>query len=206
MAADATSRVLAQASLDAQALAELRETSDWGLLRRVENGDSAAFEELFLRYETRLVSYAARYVGSLDLARDVCQEVFLKLIHSPPRFRVSQSLAPWLFRVTRNLAIDKRRSRKFEIDDEQNEVPEPDSGEDPARTMMARDDTEVVRLLVEQLPSDLRDVVNLRIYGEVPFKDIARILNIPTGTALWRMHRALEILRRLWKEHHEQQM
>jgi len=59
----------------------------------------------------------------------------------------------------------------------------------------------VVRLLVRDLPKDLRDVVELRIDGDVPFKDIARILAIPQGTALWRMHRAVEVLRQMWRRH-----
>jgi len=52
---------------------------------------------------------------------------------------------------------------------------------------------------VDELPKDIRDVVELRIDGRVPFKDIAVILDIPQGTALWRMHRAVQLLRQRWK-------
>ncbi len=190
--------------LDAAAVAELEAASDWKLLRMMAGGNSAAFEEIFARYETRLVAYAARYVGSADLARDVCQEVFLKLIHHPPRMRMSRSLAPWLFRVTRNLAIDRRRSRKFEIPGEETDFPEPQSEGDPRQMLLEKHDAEQVRRLVEELPADLRDVVELRIYGDVAFKDIAGILDIPTGTALWRMHRALELLRQSWRKNEQQ--
>ena len=57
----------------------------------------------------------------------------------------------------------------------------------------------VVRDLVNRLPDELREVVELRIDGGVSFKDIASILDIPQGTALWRMHRAVEILRMQWR-------
>ena len=182
----------------------LREASDWKLLRLISSGSSEAFEELFARYETRLIAYGTRYVASADLAKDVCQEVFLKLIKTPPRIRISKSLAPWLFRVTRNLAIDKRRSRKFEIRESDADMPEPQAEGNPLLCLSQKTDAELVRQLIAELPKDLRDVVNLRIYGEVPFKDIAVVLSIPQGTALWRMHRAVQLLRQRWRRHEEQ--
>lgn len=168
------------------------------------DGDTTAFEELFRRYETRLISYAARYIGSIDLAKDVCQEVFLKLISKPPRVLICDSVGPWLFRVTRNLAIDKRRRRKFEIQEEDNEMPEARAEGTPLTTLAAQDDLHMIRELVEELPKDIRDVVELRIDGRVPFKDIAVILGIPQGTALWRMHRAVQLMRQRWKTYEAQ--
>lgn len=179
----------------------LGEASDKKLLRRMRAGRPGAFEELFARYETRLVAYASRYVGSPDLAKDVCQEIFLKLISKPPRILICDSLAPWLFRVTRNLAIDKRRRRKFEIHEEDVDMPEPRAEGDPLASLARKSDVEMVRSLVESLPTDLRDVVELRIDGSVSFKDIAVILDIPQGTALWRMHRAVQVLRQEWRRH-----
>jgi len=182
---------------------DLEAASDKKLLKWMREGSTAAFGELFARYETRLVCYATRYIGSADLARDVCQEVFLKLIANPPSVLIRDSLAPWLFRVTRNLAIDKRRSRKFEIHEEDTDAPEPKAENDPLHCLTKKNDAEVVRHLVESLPSDLREVVELRMYGNVLFKDIAVVLNIPQGTALWRMHRAVELLRQSWRQHEE---
>ncbi|MBN2450539.1 MAG: RNA polymerase sigma factor [Lentisphaeria bacterium] len=183
---------------------ELREATDKRLVRLMRDGDTTAFEELFVRYETRLVAYAMRYLGSVDLAKDVCQEVFLKLIHTPPRVLICDSIGPWLFRVTRNLAIDKRRRRKFEINEQDTEIPETRDEGDPLTNVREANDMAVVRELVQRLPKDLRDVVELRIDGNVCFKDIARILAIPQGTALWRMHRAVELLRQSWKRYEAQ--
>lgn len=177
------------------------ELTDKRLVKAMREGHTVAFEELFLRYETRLVAYATRYLGSVDLAKDVCQEVFLKLIHKPPRVLICDSIGPWLFRVTRNLAIDKRRRRKFEINEQDTDLPEARDEGDPLSSLRDRNDVEVVRRLVSELPKDLRDVVELRIDGDVPFKDIAVVLGIPQGTALWRMHRAVEVLRQMWRRH-----
>ncbi len=183
-------------------LERLQEATDKRLVKWMREGDTTAFEELFRRYETRLISYAARYIGSLDLAKDVCQEVFLKLISKPPRVLICDSVGPWLFRVTRNLAIDKRRRRKFEIQEEENEpLPEARTEGNPFSSLTAKDDLDMIREMVDELPKDIRDVVELRIDGRVPFKDIAVILDIPQGTALWRMHRAVQLLRQRWKEY-----
>lgn len=189
--------------LDAAAAQELREATDKTLVKRMKAGNTAAFEELFVRYETRLVAYATRYLGSPDLARDVCQEVFLKLINKPPRVLICDSVGPWLFRVTRNLAIDKRRRRKFEIHEDDADIPEAREDSDPLSEVRARNDVEVMRDLVNRLPQDLRDVVELRIDGAVPFKEISAILGIPQGTALWRMHRAVELMRQGWRRYED---
>lgn len=177
------------------------EASDRTLLAWMCDGDTTAFEEIFRRYETRIVAYAARYINSIDLAKDICQEVFLKLIAKPPSTLIYDNLSPWLFRVTRNLAIDKRRRRKFEITGEDVGVMEAREDRTPLKTLTARNDAVVVRDLVNRLPTELREVVELRIDGGVSFKDIALILDIPQGTALWRMHRAVEILRIQWRNY-----
>lgn len=188
-------------ALDQARREQLQQATDKRLVKQMREGDTQAFEELFVRYETRLIAYATRYLGSVDLAKDVCQEVFLKLINRPPRVLICDSIGPWLFRVTRNLAIDKRRRRKFEIHDEDTSLPEARDEGDPLTSLRDKDDMEVVRDLVRDLPKDLRDVVELRIDGGVSFKDVARILDIPQGTALWRMHRAVELLRQNWRRH-----
>lgn len=182
------------------------EASDRLLVKWMCDGDTTAFEEIFRRYETRIVAYAARYINSTDLAKDVCQEVFLKLIAKPPSTLIYDNLSPWLFRVTRNLAIDKRRRRKFEITGEDVGMMEAREDHTPLKTLTASNDAAVVRDLVNRLPDELREVVELRIDGGVSFKDIAIILDIPQGTALWRMHRAVEILRMQWRTYEPQQV
>lgn len=175
--------------------------SDSDLIRSMQDGEALGIETIIQRYETRLIAYAARYVDSADLAKDVCQEVFLKLVHRPPVDLPGGSLGPWLYRVTRNLAIDKRRRRKFEIIVDPADLSPADAEESPAALASASTDKELVKRLVDQLPVEFRDVVYLRMYADLSFKEVAESLSIPQGTALWRMHRAVELLRTLWNSH-----
>lgn len=176
------------------------EKSDLDLVNLMCDGDGDAFVEIVSRYETKLIAYSRRYVGSLDLAKDICQEVFLKLIGKPPATLQNDNLGPWLFRVSHNLAIDIIRRRKFELTGES--LPEVTSSrKSPLSSLAHENDTEMLRNLISKLPDDFRQVVELRIYGEMAFKDIAEVLEIPQGTALWRMHEAINQLRSMWRRY-----
>ncbi len=198
---DAINHILDSAAVQARQEKSYADATDRQLVTWMCEGDTTAFEEIFSRYEVRLVAYAARYINSIDLAKDVCQEVFLKLIAKPPTVLIYDNLGPWLFRVTRNLAIDKRRRRKFEVSGEDVDMPEAKDELSPFQTLSSQNDARVIRKLVQELPPELREIVELRVDGGVSFKDIATILDIPQGTALWRMHRAIEVLRQQWRNY-----
>ena len=183
---------------DEAVVRDYENVTDKVLLGWMCDGDGKALEQIISRYNSRIVAFSTRFLNSPDLAKDVCQEVFLKLIDKPPAVLLYDNLGPWLFRVARNLSIDKRRRRKFEVTED--DLPDAPAEGTPLTEATANNDLAVMRELVRKLPEELREVVELRIYGRVPFKDIAVILNIPQGTALWRMHRALELLRIGWKQ------
>lgn len=183
------------------------EPSDQELLQRLVAGDQAAVQTLVERYQARLVDYAARFLTSPDLAKDIAQEVFLKLLDAPPSHLQNGLLGPWLFRVARNLAIDVMRHGKFEIaSGSPTDLPSIDANApasvagDPLHALMASSDAEQLRRLCNQLPEDLRAVVEDRVDGNLSFQEIAEKEHIPLGTALWRVHHAFEILRRRWLE------
>ena len=178
--------------------------ADRTLMAWMCEGDAMAFAQIFDRYHKRIVAYASKYVESFDIAKDVCQEVFLRLIDRPPSVLIYDSLSPWLFRVARNLAIDKCRRRRLEFAGD-GSIPEAREENTPLKTATAKSDAAFMRKLVDRLPPDTREVVRLRVFGEVSYRDIAVILGIPQGTALWRMHRALEQLRKEWKKMTDEQ-
>lgn len=176
--------------------------SDESLLQGVLSGDQDAAQTLFDRYREGLVSHAARFLPSRDLAEDVAQEVFLKLLETPPAHLKDGSLGPWLYRVARNLSLDRQRHGKFEIAaGGESDLPSPpvETGPlDPLATLMQHSDAERMRRLREELPPELRRLVEGRIEQGLSFQQLADREGIPLGTALWRVHHALDILRRKW--------
>ncbi|MBP5640689.1 MAG: RNA polymerase sigma factor [Victivallales bacterium] len=174
--------------------------SDMELVERMVAGDSTAVQELVTRYERKLIAYSQHIVNSEDLAKDICQEVFMKLIRRPPLSSQNGNLGPWLFRVAHNLSIDLWRRRKFEITGE--ELPEESMGRaTPFNNVSLSHDFALLRELVGRLPNEYRQVVELRVYAEMPYKEIAETLGIPQGTALWRYHESIKLLGIMWRRH-----
>ena len=174
------------------------EAQDDELLQQMWEGDIRAFESIYARYADRLTSCAAPYLRSRDLARDVAQETFMRLLNNPPATLPADGLAPWLFSVAKHLAIDRARHLQYEIPTE-TEQPgisqDPREAEDPADLVAASCTAEQVRREVALLPDELRKVIHLRFDQNLSFQEIAAQEKIPLGTVLWRGHRALEVLR-----------
>lgn len=165
--------------------------TDEGVLRSVRRGDPDGLRVALERYEARLVGFLTGYLHDADLARDVAQEVFLRLVKKPPRRLHQGSLKAWLFRVARNVAADVKRKRRREVGIATTTVPE--GWVDAAA--WARLPAQDVAVLLGQLSDEFREVVALRIYGDLTFEEISEQCGIPKGTALWRMRRAMQILR-----------
>ncbi|MGN0867401.1 MAG: RNA polymerase sigma factor [Oligosphaeraceae bacterium] len=189
---------------DAQLKNPAPEPSDETLLQGVLAGDPQAAQLLFDRYQPRLVEKGCAYLPSRDLAQDVAQEVFLKLLESPPRELADGSLRPWLLRVTRNLALDRARRGRHEIasggggDLEMSPYAPQGHEPDPLAALMRSNDAERIRSLWGQLPPELQRVLEARFERGLSFQEIALQEGIPLGTALWRGHHAFKLLRQKW--------
>lgn len=170
----------------AAAVAEPQVADDLAALRR---GDSNALTEILRRHEKATIGYLINLTGDPTLAQDLSQETFLRLIRRPPRHQKEGSLRPWLIRVARNLFHDHLRKNRRLVSLES----QTDSGFSPS-TEAKRPDS-AARDLLATLPTDLKEIVQLRIFGELTFREIAETLSIPLGTAQWRMNCALEKLR-----------
>lgn len=168
---------------------------DAALLRHFRQGHEPAFREIMSRYESPLLGYLINFTGCPEQGRDLCQDTFLKLINKPPSMLSGGKLKAWLFRVARNLALDAARKRKhdrnaLDIDSISETLPGESEDEHLVPSDAAR-----LREHLNALPENLREVVTLRIYSELKFEEIAKHCEIPLGTALWRMRRALELLK-----------
>ncbi|MCB8964237.1 MAG: sigma-70 family RNA polymerase sigma factor [Bacteroidales bacterium] len=172
------------------------------------NGSNAALELLIKRYERKVYTYILMMVRKPHLAEDLMQETFVKAIRSLKEGRYSENnrFQSWLMRIAHNLAIDHFRQNK-----QYREISNDDYSADlfntPRFSDMNVEQTLVynrvlteVRMLIEKLPDDQKEVIMLRYYADLSFKEIADLTNVSINTALGRMRYALINLRKTVKE------
>lgn len=158
-----------------------------GKLILLKSGDKNAFEEIYHEINTAAYTVAYRITGDRHLAEDIIQEFFVKLYRKPPESPLEKPRA-YLLRMVHNLTIDKLEKAHMNIDDCENMLSDKTDDAD------ARIDLERA---FEKLSSEERQIVTLHLNGGFKFREIAEIMNIPTGTALWRYRKAINKLRNI---------
>lgn len=187
---------------------QLANLADDKLVALYANGNNEAFDILLSRYQDRLFSYIMQLIGNRSLADDVFQETFVKAIVTirQGNYTASGKFGAWLMRIARNLIIDHFRQEKAEgvVSTDDGEVDilnrkelSDCTIEDDIIDLQIRDD---VRSLVRQLPQQQRQVLVMRFYKGLSFKEIADLTNVSINTALGRMRYAILNLRRLASE------
>jgi len=182
--------------------------SDNELILGYKDGNYACFDVLLERYQTKVYGYIFSVVKDKDIADDIFQDTFFKVIATINSgvYKDENKFIHWVMRIAHNLIVDHfRRNSKMPI------VPNrPDC--DVLETLKLHDDnieqsimrqqtSRNVRKLVKMLPPEQRRVVILRHYGKCDFKDIAARTGVSINTALGRMRYAIINLRRLAQEH-----
>ena len=169
-------------------------------------GDAAAMETLYLRYRQSVYSWLLRMTGNAAEAEDIYQDVWLKVIRSASDYRPGNFKA-WLWQIVRNKTTDRMRKKSpsLVLDapvcvDGEGELTVVDqlSDDAAANALMQIEEYERRRMAcdaIDALPSAQREVVLLRINGELSFKEIADMLAAPIGTVLARMHNAVKNLK-----------
>jgi len=166
----------------------------------VTHGDQAAFATLVERYQKWVfwLALAVLGPGGVGDAQDITQEVFVRLAAHLKDFRGESTFRTWLRRLAVNLAIDRRRHarwRKPHVSlsalDERRAT---DRGDDPYRLAEAAERTREVARCLEVLPNEMRSVIHLHYWMELPAEEIAVALQIPTGTVKSRLHRGRKLL------------
>ena len=174
-------------------------TSDEELLLRFrERRDMAAFERLYDRYETRLVTFAARMVGKGGLADDVLQETWIRALKHLGQWRPEAQLRTWLFRIARNLCLDYLKSKGVQLDaGEFLPVEEEADG----YTLPTGDPLfiEIAEQAVLRLAPALREVVLLRVDG-MTFAEISAATAVGSNTLKSRMNQARKLIAQYLKE------
>lgn len=186
----------------------LKEMTDEELVVLYSEGENQAFDILLNRYKNRLYSYIYFIVRNAELAEDIFQETFVKAIMTIKQGRYTENgkFPAWITRIAHNLVIDYFRQERNE-----NVVSNDESEVDLLNNISLSEgtvETEIinsqihhdVRHLVTLLPENQREVVYMRFYQDMSFKEIAEVTGVSINTALGRMRYAILNLRRMAEE------
>ena len=187
----------------------LDELKDSDLIRSYLAGSEASLERLIKRHQQKIYSYIIARVHDEMLAEDIFQDTFIKVIKTLKKGRYNEEgkFLPWVLRISHNLIIDhfrrNKRMPKVDTGDEFDIFDILPDGRRTAEMDMVRDQVhEDLRRLIKMLPKEQREVLIMRHYAEMSFKEIAQHTNVSINTALGRMRYALINIRKLMEEHH----
>ena len=178
------------------------------LVKNYIAGDEKALETLINRYNQRISSFIYSKVLDRDVAEDIFQDTFIKVIKTLKRGSYSEEgkFLPWVMRIAHNLIIDhfrkNKRMPKFEGSDDFNifSVIKDDKLNAEKRIIKDQIDRDLT-LLIEELPDDQKEVLVMRIYKDMSFKEISENTGVSINTALGRMRYALINLRKIVDRH-----
>jgi RNA polymerase sigma-70 factor (ECF subfamily) len=182
--------------------------SDYELIQRFIKGEQFCFDQLIHRHKNKVFAYISLYIRDQALAEDLFQDTFMKVIQSVKagKYQDNGKFISWVMRIAHNLIIDHFRKIKqmntvsnddYESDLFNSRKLAEDTVED---NMIKRQILKDVRKMISMLPHDQREVVILRHYAGLSFKEIAAITDVSINTALGRMRYALINMRKLMKE------
>jgi RNA polymerase sigma-70 factor (ECF subfamily) len=182
--------------------------SDYELIMRFIKGEQSCFEDLIHRHKNKVFAYISLYIRDQALAEDIFQDTFLKVIQSVKsgRYYDNGKFISWVMRIAHNLIIDHFRRVK-QMNTVSNDNYESDifnstrfAENNVEDDMIKRQVQKDIRKMITQLPDDQREVVILRHYAGLSFKEIAEITGVSINTALGRMRYALINLRKIMDE------
>ena len=173
-------------------------TSDTACVRRLQRGDTIAFEILVRRHEKAVFNLLYRMLGDYDDAAETAQEVFLSAYRAIGQFRGDANFSTWLYRIALNHAITRRKSTSTR----QRRVV-PIAGTDiidetqlgPAESLEKKELRERVQRALNDLVPEDAAVILMRDLQDISYEDVARVLKVPVGTVKSRLHRARQALK-----------
>ena len=188
----------------------LKSFADETLVKLYAEGNNEAFDVILSRYEKRLYSYILYFVRNNDVADDLFQETFVKAIVTIKHGRYTETgkFSAWLIRIAHNLIVDQFRDEKNENTVSNDEVTtdlfnNTSLAEACVETRLISDETLTdVKGLISELPDAQREVLYMRFYRDMSFKEIAQVTGVSINTALGRMRYALLNMRRMAGERH----
>ena len=172
--------------------------SDEALAKHVQGGDKSAFGALMERYEKKLLRYGNRFLSEPEDVIDIVQEVFISVYQNIKSFDESQKFSPWIYRIAHNAFVNglKKKSRNPFVMLDFDALLSYTASEDPLRG--EREQKEMQKMIdvgLDQISPKYKEILILYYLEEMQYKEIADILQVPTGTVGIRLRRAKEALR-----------
>ena len=172
-------------------------------VRRVQAGETEAFEVLVEKYKRKTFPLAYSVLRDQEESLDVAQEAFVKAFRSLPKFKGDSAFYTWLFRITMNLALDHKRQRATrakalgaeDVSPEEWERTAVSTDRDPEDEAAGTQRRARITRALESLSENHRTIIILSDIEGLPYRDIAEVLGIPMGTVMSRLHNARKRLR-----------
>ena len=181
---------------------------DLGLVKRVKAGDYQAFDLLVLKYQSRLISTAFKFVKDLQIAEDLVQDSFIKSFKSIGSFREDSTFYTWIYRITvntsKNYLVSKKRKDELlqtDISKEENHVIEPIDKDTPEDFFYANQLHKIIIESLNRLGEDTKTALTLREFDGLSYEQIAEVVNCPVGTVRSRIFRGREVIDDAIKEY-----
>ena len=181
---------------------------DLSLVRRVKKGDYTAFDLLVLKYQSRVIATAFKFVKEKQLAEDIAQEAFIKSYKSIDSFREESSFYTWVYRITVNTAKNyllssKRRDEVVISDLSQDDsfYPEKLDIDSPQEILKASELRDLIFETLSSLGEETRTALSLREFDGLSYEQIAEIVQCPVGTVRSRIFRGREVIEEVVGKH-----
>ena len=174
---------------------------DLGLVKRAKSGDYQAFDLLVLKYQSRLISTAFKFVKDVQIAEDIVQDSFIKAFNALESFREDSSFYTWIYRITvntsKNFLVSKKRKSELlnsDLSEEASYEIEPVETYSPEDLLQATQLQKVITETIDQLGEDTRTALTLRELDGLSYEQIADVVNCPVGTVRSRIFRGREVI------------
>ncbi|MBU2526060.1 MAG: sigma-70 family RNA polymerase sigma factor [Bacteroidetes bacterium] len=183
----------------------MQNLTDAQLVKRYISGDEIALEFIIKKHQHKILAFIISKVYDRDVAEDIFQDTFVKVIKTLKggKYNEEGKFLPWVIRISHNLVIDhfrrNQRMPKFEAKDREFDILEflSDGTRNAESSMIKEQIHSDLTKMIQLLPDDQREVLVMRLYKDLSFKEIAEVTGVSINTALGRMRYALINLRKL---------